>query len=103
MEKLENGQNENCRVYGVEEHKCASFRSKHLDLWLEPSFYRARLTPLDTRGTLTAGNVEDYQVGFQHLPSEYSQTNTDLESHRTIPRWHTRSRRRWPRRTSSPL
>jgi len=40
MEKLENGQNENCRVYGVEEHK---------------------LTPLDTRGTLTAGNVEDYQ------------------------------------------
>lgn len=58
--QLEKGQNENCRVYGVQNNKYVLTRLGRTSLNSAPDF---RLTLVGTRGTLTvSADDDDYQV-----------------------------------------
>jgi len=61
---LEKGQNENCRVFGFKDHK---------------------LSLLRTHGTLTSGNLEDYQRCLPMAVSSLLQAATIFIFSRTLP------------------
>lgn len=90
MELMETGKNENCRLFNTSDNTYVSPHPSQVTLTHD----EPRLSPVTTRGTLTSGDIEDYQVR-----SAIACGNTvDLatESFRYIKRWQTTGRCRGP-------
>lgn len=83
MEKIEKGQNENCRVFSVEDQKCVVNQPRFPPII---TCDLSRLELLNTKGTIPPDDIEDYQVP-SILTSYKIFADRDAESHCTVPRW----------------